>query len=259
MRSETDYSITVLSIDDEPAWLDIISDSLERVADHLRVARTHIPEEAFERLRDNGDSIDCILCDYQMPAMNGFEFLARLRESNHNVPFILYTGRGSEDIAAEAFRHGVNDYIQKGTGTGHFLMVANRIDREVARTRADAEKATRLAALEAVREGICIVDATGQVRYANEAYIELYQYDYETLVGQPWQTLHPDGEVETITNTVLPHIERHGTWEGESVGLRADGTTFRESKSVAELPRGELVIVVTEHETSVDDGEGAIA
>jgi PAS domain S-box-containing protein len=188
--------------------------------------------------------------------MDGFAFLARVRELRPTLPFILYTGRGDEEIAAEAISRGVNDYVQKGVGAAHYLKLGVRIRREVERARAERAKEVRLAALEAAREGICIIDARGRVKFTNEAYLDLYGYEREELLGEPWQTLHPEEEVDLVTAEVLPYIEEHGEWGGRSVGLRADGTTFAESKSVAALPDGELVVVVTEYEETADGPPG---
>lgn len=114
---------------------------------------------------------------------------------------------------------------------------------------ADAETA-----LDAAREGICTLDADGRVRYANDAYLDLYGYEADELVGEPWERLHPDEEDDLTVAEVLPAVDEDGERRGESVGLRTDGTTARESKSVGELPDGGYV-VVTEYERSPASGE----
>jgi PAS domain S-box-containing protein len=237
--------IRVLHVDDEPGFLELVSLFLEREAEDIRVVSASRADEGLERV---GDDIDCVLSDYDMPGMDGLDFLAAVRERRPNVPFVLYTGRGDEEIAADAISRGVSDYVRKGSGRTHYLKLGVRIRREVARARAEREKEVRVAALETAREGICILDGEGRVNYANEAYLDLYGYDRESLLGQPWTTLHPDEEVEFITSEVLPVVESEGEWRGEGEGRRADGETFRESKSVATLPDGGLVIVVTAYE-----------
>jgi DNA-binding NtrC family response regulator len=52
-----------------------------------------------------------------MPGVDGLEFLASVREEYPDLPFILFTGKGSEEIASEAISRGVTDYLQKETGT----------------------------------------------------------------------------------------------------------------------------------------------
>jgi DNA-binding NtrC family response regulator len=66
-----------------------------------------------------------------MPAMNGLDFLRAVRESDPDVPFLLYTGMGSEETASEAIAHGVSDYLRKGTDGDQFDALADRVRRIV--------------------------------------------------------------------------------------------------------------------------------
>jgi PAS domain S-box-containing protein len=245
--------IRVLHVDDDPSFAELVQLFLERENERLSVVSVETSREALDRLRDD-PPIDCVLSDYDMPGLDGLALLERVRETHPNTPFVLYTGKGGEEIAAEAIGKGVDDYVRKGSGAAHFLTLGTRIEREVARARAEDEKRTRLEALEAAREGICIVDTDGRFRYANEAYLDLYGYEREELLGEPWQLLHTDAEVERITADVLPHVAEHGEWRGESVGVRSDGSTFRESKSVGTLSSDELVIVVTDLDADPEFG-----
>ncbi|WP_372909520.1 response regulator [Salinigranum sp.] len=251
MNSFGNSDIRLLHVDDDAAFAELVGLSLERRCERFRVVSVGSAREALDRL-DEEPAVDCVLSDYDMPEMDGLALLERVRETHPRLPFVLYTAKGGEEIAAEAIGNGVDDYIQKGSSAAHFLTLGTRIEREVARARAEREKQVRLEALEAAREGICIVDADGRFRYANETYLDLYGYERSELVGEPWQRLHTDAAVETIETDVLPHVAEHGQWGGTCVGLRADGTTFRESKSVSTLSGGELVIVVTEHEATDD-------
>ena len=63
-------------------------------------------------LKSNG--IQAIVSDYEMPKMNGIAFLKQVRAVNKTIPFILFTGRGREEIAIEAFENGADYYLQKG-------------------------------------------------------------------------------------------------------------------------------------------------
>ncbi|MEF8842018.1 MAG: PAS domain-containing protein [Haloarculaceae archaeon] len=125
----------------------------------------------------------------------------------------------------------------------------------LARVRVEREVERRLRAAEAAREGICILREDGTFEYANGAYLELYGYREGELLDEEWQLLSPASEVQRVLSEVLPAVEERGEWSGETVGRRADGTTFREGKSVTSLPDGGLVIVVVDLEDPPWSGE----
>jgi PAS domain S-box-containing protein len=247
VNSDHESPIHVLHVDDDRGMLDLVSEYLGVVDESLRVVSVADPERGLERLRAD-DDIECVLSDYEMPEMDGLTFLSCVRSARPTIPFVLYTARGDEEIASRAITAGVSDYVQKSTGTAHYRKLSVRIRNEVARARAERQKETQLAALEAARDGICVLDADGRVTYANEAYLDLYGYEREELYGTHWEALHPEEEVAFMTREVLPRVEEEGEWRGDSEGRRSDGRTFRESKSVATLPGGGLVIVATAYD-----------
>lgn len=59
------------------------------------------------------EKIDIIFSDWNMPVMNGLEFLIEVRKINKEVPFIMITTEGCRAKITEAVQHGVNDYLVK--------------------------------------------------------------------------------------------------------------------------------------------------
>lgn len=124
--SETSHpQIHVLHVDDNPDVTDRIATHLEREDNRLVVETATSAEEGLQRLTDS--QIDCIVSDYKMPGMNGIEFLKAVTEHQPTLPFFLYTGKGSEEVASEAISAGVTDYIQKQSDTDDYTLLANRI------------------------------------------------------------------------------------------------------------------------------------
>lgn len=106
--------IDVLIVDDEENFLDQAKIFLERENKNINVVTAESVEKGlnlFER-RD----FDAIVSDYQMPDLTGIDFLEELRKKkSSNIPFILITGKGREEVAMEALNLGADRYLQKST------------------------------------------------------------------------------------------------------------------------------------------------
>jgi PAS domain S-box-containing protein len=102
---------TVLFVDDEPDLLGISKLYLERNGE-FNVDTATSAKEAIGMLMER--RYDAIISDYQMPGMDGIRFLKEVRTSGNTIPFILYTGRGREEIVIQALNEGADFYLQKG-------------------------------------------------------------------------------------------------------------------------------------------------
>jgi PAS domain S-box-containing protein len=102
---------TILYVDDEPALLELGKTFLEQ-SGSINVVAACSAKEAILALK--ATAFDCIIADYQMPEMDGLELLKFLRGENNWIPFILFTGRGREEVVIEAVNSGVDYYLQKG-------------------------------------------------------------------------------------------------------------------------------------------------
>ncbi|QDX40789.1 response regulator [Salarchaeum sp. JOR-1] len=123
---------------------------------------------ALDRL---GEGFSCVVSDYEMPEMDGLELLERVRAERPELPFVLLTGAGSEDVASDAISLGATEYVQKRPGRGQFDILANTVvnaaeayetQRELAASRAFVEDA-----LEAVQDVFFVADRSGTVTHWN--------------------------------------------------------------------------------------------
>ncbi len=104
--------IRVLMVDDDPTVLEMTKIFLERSGD-IGVDAVESVEEAIKRLDDG--HYDVIVSDYVMPGMDGISFLKFVRTRDPEVPFILFTGKGREEVVIEALNNGADYYLQKDT------------------------------------------------------------------------------------------------------------------------------------------------
>lgn len=124
----------VLLVDDEPMLLNVERQILEKKFGFaIEVAESGA--KALEMLRDS--TFDAIISDYSMPEMNGLELLRKIRETDKQIPFILFTVRERDEIALEALNSGANFYVQK-EDTPHiaFTELAHKVSTAVELVRA---------------------------------------------------------------------------------------------------------------------------
>lgn len=102
--------IQVLHVDDEAGFLKSAKQCLEmQGAFHVETASS--VEDAVKRIEQK--AFDVVVSDYVMPGKDGLDFLRELKDSGNDVPFIMFTGRGREEVAIRALNLGADHYINK--------------------------------------------------------------------------------------------------------------------------------------------------
>ena len=102
--------IHILLVDDEPCSLEI-SKRILLTKDNFVIETASCVEEAFKKIKTQ--TYDVIISDYEMPQKNGLQFLEELRLQKKEIPFILFTGKGRDEISIKALNLGVDGYIEK--------------------------------------------------------------------------------------------------------------------------------------------------
>ena len=119
----------ILALDDEPDQLELTKFFIEEHDKDLVVDTLSDPEEILQRIKDK--LYDCILADYAMPGLNGVELAATIKGIK-DIPFVLYTGRGSEQTVLDAIDAGVDAYVRKDHDPEHFTRLVKEIRRAIA-------------------------------------------------------------------------------------------------------------------------------
>jgi PAS domain S-box-containing protein len=127
--------ISILYVDDEQDLLTVTKIFLERTGE-FRVDTMTSAEEALNS--PHIQSYDVIISDYQMPGMDGIAFLKIVRERFGTLAFILFTGRGREEVVIDAINNGADFYLQKGgEPKSQFAELTHQIRRAVQQRRAE--------------------------------------------------------------------------------------------------------------------------
>mgnify|MGYP000170992010 CR=1 FL=1 len=220
MNSGASNTIRVLHVDDEPDLADLTATFLEREDDRFAVETVTSASAGRESLEQR--QFDCVVSDYDMPGRNGIEFLRAVRERYPDLPFLLFTGKGSEEVASDAISAGVTDYLQKGGGTDQYAVLANRITNAVehhrVQERVERSEQRLREIVDALPHLLYVVDEEGNYLLANEALATFHDTTVEDIEGSNIAEVldapaaeqfrrHLDDVLETGTATRVPEVE----------------------------------------------------
>jgi PAS domain S-box-containing protein len=170
--------LRVLCVDDDPQAVDVTESYLERELDQVTVLRAVDGDDALSTL--DAEPVDCVVSDHDMPGTTGLELLRTVRARHPELPFVLFTGKGSEEVASDAVSAGVTDYIQKA-GSEKFELLANRIADAIGQRRTERDLAATHRKLQQLHETALTLrtvdDPETVFEHAAEAAEEVLAFD----------------------------------------------------------------------------------
>jgi len=116
---------TILLIEDNDDTARLVGGTLRAARDEFEVTTVPSARAGLQHLAER--PVDCVLLDYRLPDADGLETLRRIRQTHRDVPVIVITGAGSEEVAVEAMKLGASDYVVKH---GKYLVTVPVIVRE---------------------------------------------------------------------------------------------------------------------------------
>jgi PAS domain S-box-containing protein len=191
----SEEKIRVLHVDNDAAFLEVAQHCLEEHGP-FQVDTALSAKEALKKLK--GSEYDAVVADYQMPEKNGLELLNELRQEGINVPFILFTCKGKEEIAIEALNSGVEQYIDKqGNAEAIYEELKHSILGVVKRRRTEKLLKKYESYLRQITENIqdmlLLIDMNAICTYASFSIKWILGYEPSEIIGKSiYQLIHPD-------------------------------------------------------------------
>ncbi len=192
--------ISVLLVDDEPSLLEVTRLFLERGGEYAIICASSA-REALDRIREQ--RFDVVVSDYDMPEMTGIAFLQTLRSQGDTIPFIIFTGKGRENVAIEALNSGADFYLEKGGDPRSIFAELQQMIRKAAR-RGWTEAALKAseeryrAVVESQTELITRFRPEGVILFVNEAYCRYFGKRCNDIIGHRFAPEIPDEERDLL-------------------------------------------------------------
>ena len=223
--------IRVLHVDDDSSIREISKLILMEMGS-FDIDNACCVDEAFKKL--STEQYDVVISDYEMPQKDGLQFLKELREQQNDIPFVLFTGKGREDVAVKALNLGADSYINKqGSPETVYCELAhaiNNIAEQKKSKKALVESELKYRTMvESSLQGLLIIQTSPlRLVFANDSMGRILGYSVEEL-----KSLSPKdvaGLIHSEDSTVFfERFERR--LRGESApsslefrGVRKDGS-----------------------------------
>jgi PAS domain S-box-containing protein len=218
-----------LHVDDDLCFLDVSKQILLN-ENNFEIDNVISVAEAFKKMEEQ--SYDAIISDYEMPLKNGLDFLKEVREKNNQIPFILFTGRGREDVAVKALNLGADSYLNKnGSPETVYCELAHAINKSVEAKKAgeilkESEQKYRELA-NCLPNIVFEADLCGQLEFANERAAEISGYSLKDIEKglNILQFVAPEDRENALKN--IQRVLSGGNYSPKEYNfLRKDGTIF---------------------------------
>ncbi len=222
-------SLNVLLIEDETEAREVLDKYLQRLFNEVESASDGV--EALEKYqaRFTNSDFDLIISDVDMPRMNGLEFVAKIREENHEIPIIFITGRSEIDNLIKAIELNVNSYIMKPLDLEMIYEKISHICHELYyKKRASHLQKESENYLNIINQVALVskTDLDGNITFTNDAFCEISGFSRDELMGKNHNIMkHPSAKKE-LFETMWTTIQKGNIWEGKIPNLSKRGETF---------------------------------
>jgi PAS domain S-box-containing protein len=213
--------IRVLHVDDDAGFLKTAKAILE-MQGAFQVDTVSSVEEAIEKMEK--EKYDVVICDYQMPGKDGLEFLKELREKGNAVPFIVFTGKGREEVAMRALNLGADQYLNKiGDAEVVYGELAHSIRRFVEKREAERQVLYQMQLMQNVSDAIIASDENFVLASWNEAAEKMYGWKANEVIGRLGTDVLQTEFVAVSREQVIQTLRETGRFSCELIQLHRDG------------------------------------
>ena len=194
-NSNASSMLRILLVEDNEHDRAAFRRSFKKAEGSYEIVEFERAEEALATLSANPPQFDILVTGYMLPGMNGMELCRELLKKRITIPMVLLAGTGSEQIAVEALKSGVYDYIVKDPDQG-YLKLLPVVVPEVVRKYGDRithkETEDKLTGfMDSTTDGFSLLDRDLNFQYMNPAALKMFGVKLENIVGMNASDFNP--------------------------------------------------------------------
>ncbi len=196
--SFTPDTIHLLYVDADSSLSEVAA-TLEREDERLSVATATSADDALAYLADN--HVDCIVSAYDLPGVDGLDFLDSVRTDDTSLPFILFPANGSESLASRAIAAGVTDYLPQHDDASQYTELATRILDAVTDDNAETDNGNKQrlrTIIDSLPHLLYVVDEDGNYRLVNETLAQFHDTTVDDIEGASVADVLGDSHAENF-------------------------------------------------------------
>jgi PAS domain S-box-containing protein len=200
--------IRILHVDDNLHNRKLVKDALLEEREDFEILEAG-DLETLEKLLA-GKNFDLVLSDINILEFNGLEILQFIKEKNPGIPVIIFTGKGSEEIAVQAMKMGASDYVIKsarhisGLANTIHTVLENKIIQEESKLALEALKESEnifRAVFEYSTVGKSITAIEGSI-HVNKAFCDMVGYSEDELRTKKWRDITHSDDIQITDNYI---------------------------------------------------------
>ncbi len=216
-------------MDDEESYRKQTKIYLEKMNDDFEVDLASTVDQALKKIEE--EDYNVVVSDYKMSPKDGLDFLEDIRLKGLNIPFIIFTGRGREEVAMKALNLGADRYIKKGgQPKSQYEFLNQAIIQEFRRYTDKKEKRLQKTyfheLFENSPEAIVLLDNKDRVIEANKAFEEIFKYKRDEVKGKYINNLIVPEDKKDEASSMSEMALSGNTFETETVRKRKDGESI---------------------------------
>jgi len=230
-----DGLLRILLIDDEPDDRLLVIRELQHEFPNVEVEQINDGEGLANVLEAGG--FDLVITDYRLRWGSGLHALKALKERWPQCPVIMFTNTGTEEVAVEAMKAGLDDYVLKSPKHFARLRAAARsaVTHGEVRRRNEAEMRKLYRAMEQTADSVVITNHDGIIDYVNPAFERTTGYSREEALGKKPNIVKSGWHAPEFYRDVWLTILNGGHFRGVFTNRRKNGTLYYEEKTITPL------------------------